>query len=843
MKVLSRKAGLGVFAVLALSAGMGGTAHAIEFDIPTLGSEPAKAVLNTTFTAGGGIRMESRSVNNVGKANLNPNVCGGPANSPGAYQSCQGLFKDQIFPARILTSAPGMASMNGDDGNLNYNKHDFFQAPAKVTQDFQLTYGDFGFFARGLYFYDFVNNDFTEYHPDRITRDNYRTVGRCSPLADARLYGQQGPNCNGNSYIVYGPGGVVRNHRNDGEVLSQAGTNLQYLDSYFYGKLPIPFTDGKDLTFKVGRQLVNWGESTLLVLNSINAANPINANNFQRIGSQVEEVFTPINQVFLSFEPFANTTVEGFYQLEWKSTEAPAPGTFFSSVDVGTSNAGRGTNVNASFGGAAEDPDNVGTPLDNPLAGITGTTATIPRLADREPRTQGQFGIKLDYYAEWLNNGTDIALYFENYHSRVPYASVYATNYSCARAGGNNVAGAPGTTRPGLSGSDATDSVGFLLRCPDLPVVHAANPLAPGGPTADNATSDTVGFNNARFQLEYPEDIQLYGVSFNTTYGDYSFQGEVAYRPNLPLQIATADLGFAAFGPTLTGCHHQNCLGSTTGLGSTEGGGMQTYGTSNYNPNAALGAGDSFDLAIGHIDGSARSFPSFVIPYRGGVVGDNPGCPQGLTDAQYNPGLPCYIRGYEREQGYEFDLGTTRLPGPTDNPIGADQVIIIGEVGATYVPFLPSLDQLQFQASGVTYHASAGADGSGANGSRQACSTNVTCVIGPDGLRFNPHQQDPTGFPDKLSYGYRAIGIIRYESVLPGISLQSQNIFAHDVAGISPIVGDQFIAGRKTFATTLETRYKSAFSFTVGYTWFWGGGIYNTTSDRDFAQFFVKYQF
>ena len=796
------------------------TAKAIDFDVHAFGDEPIKGVLNTTFTAGGGIRMESRSVNNVGKGNLNPNVCAPP------YQSCQGLFKDQTYPAAHLFAAPGAASQNGDDGNLNYDKHDFFQAPAKVTQDLQLTYGNFGVFARSLYFYDFVNNDFTEYHPDRITKDNYLNVGRCSPVTDTRLYGQKGPNCNGLSSIVYGPGGVVRNKRTDGEVLSQAGTNLQYLDSYVYGKLPIPFTGGKELTFKLGRQLVNWGESTLLVLNSINAANPINANNFGRIGSQIEEVFTPINMAFVSLEPFENASLEAFYQLEWKSTEAQTPGTFFSGIDIGTSNAARSQNVNASFGGAAEDPDNVGSPLDNPLAGITGTTATIPRLPDREPRTSGQFGVKLGYYAEWLNSGTDLSFYFENYHSRVPYASVYATNPSCARAAGN------------ASGTDATNTVSFLLDCPDIPLTHSVL----GGP-ANTATSDTVGFNNARLQLVYPEDIQLYGFSFNTSYGDYSFQGEVAYRPNLPLQIAVPDLAFAAFGPSLTACHHQNCLGSTVGLGTDANGNMVSYTNSNANPNAALGQGDTFDLAVGHIDGSARSFPNFVIPYRGGVVGDNPGCPKGLTDSQYNPSLACYIQGYEREQVYEFDFGVTRVLGNTDNPIGADQVLLLGEVGATYVPFLPPLDQLQFQASGADYAASAGADGSGANGSRQACSTNPTCVVGPDGLRFNPHQQDPTGYPDKLSYGYRLIAITRYESVLPGISVQNQSIFAHDVAGTSPLVGDQFIAGRKTFATLFETRYKSALSFSVGYTWFWGGGIYNTTSDRDFAQFFVKYQF
>ncbi|HFW7063478.1 TPA: DUF1302 family protein, partial [Escherichia coli] len=64
------------------------------------------------------------------------------------------------------------------DGDLNYNKGNIFQAPAKVTPDLTLTWGDFGFFGRLLYFYDFVNNDFNEHHPDIVTPQNVNSVGR-----------------------------------------------------------------------------------------------------------------------------------------------------------------------------------------------------------------------------------------------------------------------------------------------------------------------------------------------------------------------------------------------------------------------------------------------------------------------------------------------------------------------------------------------------------------------------------------------------------------------------------------------------------------------------------------
>ncbi|MBV8062823.1 MAG: DUF1302 family protein, partial [Nevskia sp.] len=848
-----------------------GAAQAIEFTIPTFGEgEGVKGVLNTTFTAGAGVRMQSQSQNLIGKSNINPDVCNGTAADPGSYQICQGLFKGQIFPAQHLVAAPGAASMNGDQGDLNYSRYHLFQAPAKVTSDITLTYKDFGIFARGLYFYDFVNNDFTETHPNEITPQNRLQVGRQVPplgglpanvvaalpscvtnllgnlanpnspffsnplggivggvlgancpgatalegaLLNNRSFGQQAANGN---YIVYGRGGYVRSKRTNGEALAQAGTNMQYLDTYFYGKLPIPFTEDKTISFKIGRQLVNWGESTTLVLNSINQANPVNANNVFRIGGQVEEFFTPINQVDLSFEPFSNATVEGFYQLEWQPIEIQTPGTYFSSLPIGTRNVG--STINASFGQAALDPtvcfqnsnQTCGTPQDNPLAGITNSTSTIKRLPDLNARTWGQFGVKLDYYADNFNNGTDLSLYYMRYNSRLPYASFFSTYPSCARAGGNS------------AHTDATDPVSFLSTCPDIPLLHAIKEQLAGNTAnmpAQYATSDTLGIDTARLMLEYPNKINLLGFSFNTTVGSYSIQGEVAYRPDLPLQIDTHDLAFAAFGPTLTSCHRNNCIGTHGGIGYADpasGGGVTAYAPSDRVTGCLPGSCDTFDLAIGNIDGSARSFPNFVIPYRGGTIGENTPCypkPGTALDAaygfnsfnhpyyNYDTNSPCYIRGYERFQVFEFNLGFTRVLGATDNPFGASQILIVGEAGAEYVPFLPALDRLVLNGPNSTYGPVAGADGSGADGSRMSCAGSTDCVVGHDGLRFNPHQQDASGYPTAVSYGYRLISQLRYESILPSTNLRPFIVWKQDIGGISPGPGGNFVKGAKELDT------------------------------------------
>jgi hypothetical protein len=849
-------------ALLALASAA--PAHALSFD---LADGEVTGVLNTAITVGGAWRMQDRASDLVGKANLDPELCGG------RYQSCQGLFKDQTYPAEHLAAAPGQFSMRNDDGNLNYDKHDMVQGVAKVTQDLTLNWNGFGFFARWLAFYDFVNNDFTDYHPNMITPENVERVATTGNAESNRFFSR-----------VYGKGEAVRSKRRDGEVLRQVGSDLQWLDANISGRLPL--WGDKEVSFKLGRQTVNWGESTLLVIGSVNQAQPVDANNLYRVGYQVEEVFTPIASLFASMDLFENATVEAYYQLEWKPVVAPAPGSYFGFNDIGSNNAI--DSLNLTFGTSPDDPDRAYAGAtarqqlgyaDNPLTLITPTTTTFLRGKDREASDQGQFGIAFKYYAENLNNGTELGFYFMNYHSKLPYVSFKSSAASCARAEGNAL------------GINATNTSTFLQACPNVPVttnlgatlrltgdallLGLNNPailadlglanlaglseLLTGQPGQPH--SNAIALDSPQPFFEYPENLKMLGFSFNTTLGDYSVQGEVAYRPDQPLQVAVTDLAFAALGPTLTRCHDESlgCYGSRGGSGFNENGQFvpNEYGSSDFTDvNGNIVYRDTINLLVGHVPGSARAFPSFIIPYRGGVVGEN------------EPNS--YIRGYEEFDTLQFNLGFTRVLGATENPFAADQIQLVGEFGAVWVPDLPALDQLQIEAPGVYTHASAGADGSGfrlkhpdlpynpvldpanpgsynpwvpVNGQDQACSTNPSCSYGPDGLRFNPHQADLDDYVDKFSWGYRLITIVKYESVAPGISLQPFIVWMHDVNGTAPGPAENFVKGRKQVLANLETRYKEALSFTVGYGWFFGGGDNNLYRDRDFAQAFVRYQF
>ena len=123
--------------------------------------------------------------------------------------------------------------------------------------------------------------------------------------------------------------------------------------------------------------------------------------------------------------------------------------------------------------------------------------AYVPRAADRDARDDGQFGVSLRYFAENLNQ-TEFGFYAMNYHSRNP---IYSTS---------------------------TNGVAYPAAVPvsQLPGVNA------GG----------------SYFIEYPEDIRMYGVSFQTSLGTTAVSGEISYRPNQPLQISSNDLTAAVLG-------------------------------------------------------------------------------------------------------------------------------------------------------------------------------------------------------------------------------------------------------------------------------------------------------
>jgi len=182
-------------------------------------------------------------------------------------------------------------------------------------------------------------------------------------------------------------------------------------------------------------------------------------------------------------------------------------------------------------------------------------------------------------------------------------------------------------------------------------------------------------------------------------------------------------------------------------------------------------------------------------------------------------GVP--IQGYTRNHVAQLQFTATKVFGP-NNIFKADQIAMIGEVGATDVTNFPSQEELRYSG-----------DGTDTGGGADALTGRLT----------NPQTQIK-GFPTAFSWGYRIAARADYNSIFgTAFTLSPRVAFYHDVNGISPGPGGAFIEGRKQVTLGAEANYLNKWSFDLSYTNYFGAGDLNLINDRDFVAFVVKYSF
>lgn len=292
------------------------------------------------------------------------------------------------------------------------------------------------------------------------------------------------------------------------------GQDVVGLDGYVFASFE---PNGHAVHVRAGRQVISWGESTF-IQNGINVINPIDVSKLRIPGSELKEALVPTAGAWGSVELNKSATVEGFYLTNWDKTRIDPKGSYFSNNDVASDDA---TRVILSFGRRQDEHFPVGNPVPPGIPGLSAAAAALygpfnpaaqlwaPRTPDHDASDHGQYGVALRYFAHELNN-TEFGFYFENYHSRIPFLS-----------------GIKGTPSSVLTGNTAL--------------------LTPICKTAALRALCTTG--TANYFTEYPENIKLYGVSFNTG-GPFgvALQGEYSYRPNQPVQYSTPEIVLAALG-------------------------------------------------------------------------------------------------------------------------------------------------------------------------------------------------------------------------------------------------------------------------------------------------------
>ncbi|HEY1057515.1 MAG TPA: DUF1302 domain-containing protein [Limnobacter sp.] len=326
---------------------------------------------------------------------------------------------------RLIGANNGMggrgASTTTDDGNLNYDAGDRFSTVIKGIHEFELKKADdYGFFTRVKWFYDDALNN--------------RAVAK-----------------------GHAPNGYIPNTE-----LNDSGFNpysrfdgIDLLDAYGYKNTDI---NGMPLSVRLGRQVIGWGESTL-IFSPLSGINTLDLSALRRPGVDLKEAFTPSEHLYFNLGLNDTTSLEAFYQLKWRKTVTEGCGTIFASNDI----AGDGCNF------VSVGPDS--------NAALTGGVGVF-RTLDVQPKNDGQFGVALRKYSTDL--GAEFGAYYTQYHSRLPIISAVKQT--------------------------------------------TASPFS------------------AKYLLEYPEDIGVFGLSFATNVGSWAWSGEVTYSKDVPLQLNTADL-------------------------------------------------------------------------------------------------------------------------------------------------------------------------------------------------------------------------------------------------------------------------------------------------------------
>ena len=333
--------------------------------------------------------------------------------------------------------------------------------------------------------------------------------------------------------------------------------------------------------------------------------------------------------------------------------------------------------------------------------GASPVGVAIPRGDNVEPEDGGQYGLSYQTFVpQW--GDTDLGFYFVNYHSRLPIIS--------ARTG----------TPTGLGSGDYAGS--------------------------------------AEYFIEYPEDIKMAGLSFNTQVGTsgWALQGELSTRFDTPLQVDDVELLYAALSPLAI---------------AEAGAGMPGVGTLLANTNQVAPGGVGFGTVI----------PGFI--------------ERDVTQIQFTASnvFPQVLR--------------------------ANQFALIGEIGLTHVHNMPAKSTLRLEAPG-TY-----------------TSGNPTHTA----AGVQPATEPESAFADATSWGYRIRGRFTYNNAIGPWALVPSFAWRHDVSGITPGPGGNFLESRKAISLGLGANLRNQWITELRYTNFFGAGRHNLINDRDFVSFTIKY--
>jgi hypothetical protein len=294
-----------------------------------------------------------------------------------AYSLYNGTFNDNVLTIDLDTtveysnifrldnpSSGFLNDPNGNEGDSNF-RHGLVSNEFEILPVFDAKYGDFGVHVSGEAYLNTV----------------YLQHNQGSPAA------------------FFNPISTTSTNSFTSATRNTNGENAKLLDAFGYGSKFFGANDAQEISLKVGRQTLLWGQSLLFASDGISAGQaPIDIQVAQTTpNAQAQQVFLPVGQAVLTYQPDETYTIQGYYQFEWEPDNFQGVGSYFSSSDILDKGGQR-----LLLGQALGFP---------PLA------AALYRVKDqRPPIDNGQFGLSLQ--ATYGNY--DLGIFAERYDSKAP---------------------------------------------------------------------------------------------------------------------------------------------------------------------------------------------------------------------------------------------------------------------------------------------------------------------------------------------------------------------------------------------------------------------------------------
>ncbi len=324
-----------------------------------------------------------------------------------------------------------------------------------------------------------------------------------------------------------------------------------------------------------------------------------------------------------------------------------------------------------------------------------------------------------------------------------------------------------------------------VLQCA-LILFQSGSSAVTGLPTLFDGAEILTYASDIGLLIEYPEDIGVFGFSFNTTLLGWGVQGDFTYRNDAPFQIDTDSLTIAA-------AMEQCAFASVGDL-------MATF------------------EALGTVPGHTC--------LSNGTAGSAAGVP---------------ISGVMRNEMWTAQIGTTSTFTASDwwvDAIGADLGVLVTEAGLVYVPGVedtwidnnPDPDGPGPLAAPLfNQYQNIGCQGS---------DLPLGGLLGLDAKRSKNCR------PNDFSAGLVMLARLEYNNAFDtGFTIAPQLVYTYDFEGTTPFPYGNYLEDRQSIGLSVTGTLNNNFRLGASYSNFFGGHIANKAKDTDFASVTASYTF